>query len=93
MLAAGLEEEARSLLPYRNHNTLQTVGYQEWFPFFDGECSHSEAIQQIRQNTWQYARRQRTWLRNRLSGIIIEPLKTEARMDIILRHLSDNHGI
>ena len=93
MLAAGLEAEARALLPYRNHSTMQTVGYQEWFPYFDGNCSREEAIQQIRLHTWQYARRQRTWLRNRLRGLIVEPLETEARMDIILRHLSDNHGI
>ena len=93
MLAAGLEAEARALLPYRKHSSMQTVGYQEWFPFFDGNYDRNEAIQQIRHHTWQYARRQRTWLRNRLQGIIIEPLETEARMDIILRHLSDNHGI
>lgn len=93
MVGAGLEEEARSLLPYRHQSTLQTVGYQEWFPYFDGNCSREEAIQQIRHHTWQYARRQRTWLRNRLRGLIIEPVKTDARMDIILRHLSDNHGI
>jgi tRNA dimethylallyltransferase len=93
MLAAGLEAEARALLPYRNHSSMQTVGYQEWFPFFDGNYDRNEAIQQIRHHTWQYARRQRTWLRNRLQGIIIEPLETEARLEIILRHLSDNHGI
>jgi tRNA dimethylallyltransferase len=93
MLAAGLEAEAASLLAFRNHNTLQTVGYQEWFPYFDGSCSRSEAIQQIRQNTWQYARRQRTWLRNRMNGICIESTETEARLEIILRHVSDNYGI
>ena len=93
MLAAGLEEEVRSLLTYRYHSTLKTVGYQEWFPYFDGAYDRTEAIRQIRHHTWQYARRQRTWLRNRLHGLIIEPLETEARMDIILRHLSDNYGI
>jgi tRNA dimethylallyltransferase len=93
MLAAGLEAEAASLLDFRNHNTLQTVGYQEWFPYFDGKCSRPEAIQQIRQNTWQYARRQRTWLRNRMNGRCIETTETEARLEIILRHVSDNHGI
>lgn len=93
MLSAGLEAEARSLLPYRHHSTLQTVGYQEWLPYFDGNCSREEAIQQIRHHTWQYARRQRTWLRNRLPGLRIETVETDARMEIILRHLSDNYGI
>lgn len=93
MLDAGLEAEARSLLPYRHHSSMQTVGYQEWFPYFDGTIDRAAAIQQIRHHTWQYARRQRTWLRNRLPGLRIETMETDARMEIILRHLSDNYGI
>lgn len=93
MLEAGLEAEAKSLLPYRNHTTLQTVGYQEWFPYFDGNCDREAAVQEIRHHSWQYARRQRTWLRNRLPGLRIETMETEARLEIILRQLSDNYGI
>ncbi len=63
MVAAGLEEEVRSLLPYRSLNALQTVGYREWFPYFDGLIPRGEVIRQIQSNSRRYARKQLTWLR------------------------------
>ncbi|MBX0289136.1 tRNA (adenosine(37)-N6)-dimethylallyltransferase MiaA [Hymenobacter sp. HSC-4F20] len=63
MLAAGLEEEARSLLPHRHHNALQTVGYQELFDYFDGLYDYPEAVRLLKRNSRRYAKRQLTWLR------------------------------
>ena len=63
MIKMGLEEEARSLLPYRNLNALQTVGYKELFSYFDGEISLSKAVELIKQNTRHYAKRQMTWFK------------------------------
>lgn len=63
MIAAGLEEEAGSLLPYRQLNALQTVGYKELFSYFDGEATRSGAIELIQQNTRHYAKRQMTWFK------------------------------
>ena len=63
MVEAGLENEVRQLLPLRHHNSLQTVGYQEWFPYFDGEYTREEAIERIKQYSRNYAKRQLTWLR------------------------------
>ena len=63
MLRAGLVEEARKLLPYRELNALQTVGYRELFNYFDGAISLKEAEKQISDHTRQYAKRQLTWLR------------------------------
>ncbi|WP_262510933.1 tRNA (adenosine(37)-N6)-dimethylallyltransferase MiaA [Niabella yanshanensis] len=63
MMQAGQEEEARSLLPYRHLNALQTVGYRELFDYFDGTISREEAIEQIKQNTRRYAKRQMTWFK------------------------------
>jgi tRNA dimethylallyltransferase len=63
MVAAGLEEEARNLLPYRHKNALKTVGYEEWFDFFDGKMSREETIDKIKQHTRNYAKRQGTWFR------------------------------
>jgi tRNA dimethylallyltransferase len=63
MIAAGLEHEARSLLPYRELNALRTVGYREFFEHFDGTLSREEAIGLIKQHTRNYAKRQMTWLR------------------------------
>lgn len=63
MLEAGLVEEAKSLYPKRALNALQTVGYREFFDFFDGKTSLEEAIELVKRNTRRYAKRQLTWLR------------------------------
>lgn len=63
MVSTGLEEEARHLLPYRHVNALNTVGYKEWFSFFDGKCTREEAIAQIQSNSRRYARKQLTWFK------------------------------
>jgi len=59
----GLFEEVKSLLPFRAHNALQTVGYKEIFEHLDGECSLDEAVANIKTNTRRYAKRQLTWFR------------------------------
>ncbi|WP_046243415.1 tRNA (adenosine(37)-N6)-dimethylallyltransferase MiaA [Hymenobacter terrenus] len=63
MLAAGLLEEVRALLPYRHHHALQTVGYQEIFGYLDGDYDWAEAVRLLQRNTRRYAKRQLTWLR------------------------------
>lgn len=63
MIAAGLVEEARSLLPLQHLNALQTVGYRELFDHFNGLLSLPEAIERIKINTRQYAKRQMTWFK------------------------------
>lgn len=63
MIADGLEQEARALLPYRERNALRTVGYREFFEHFDGKIGRTEAIDLIKQHTRNYAKRQLTWLR------------------------------
>jgi len=63
MLADGLVEEARKLLPFRDLNALNTVGYKELFAYFDGKIGLEEAVEQIKANTRKYAKRQLTWFR------------------------------
>ncbi len=66
MVLAGLEEEAHTLFSLwqeRHPNSLNTVGYKEWFRYFSGELSKSKAIDQIKQNTRHYAKRQITWFK------------------------------
>lgn len=63
MITDGLEAEARAVLPFRQHNSLQTVGYKEMFAFFDGRCTLPEAVSLIQQNSRHYAKRQLTWFR------------------------------
>lgn len=63
MMAAGLLEEVKSLLPYRHLPPLQTVGYQELFDYLDGKTNLETAVALIARNTRHYAKRQLTWLR------------------------------
>lgn len=63
MMEAGLLEEARSLLPFRNMPALQTVGYKELFDYFDGKTTLEEAVTLIKRNTRHYAKRQMTYWR------------------------------
>ena len=66
MMADGLLDEVRSLVPYRHLNTLATVGYRELFPVLDGEEELDHAVGMIKLNTWHYARKQLTWMRRYL---------------------------
>ena len=61
MVGQGLEQEARAMLPYRELNALNTVGYKEMFQYFDGAIPLEEAIRQIQSNSRRYARKQLTW--------------------------------
>jgi len=63
MVEAGLVEEVKRLLPYKHLNALQTVGYTEIFDYLDGKTSLKDAIELIKTNTRQYAKRQATWFK------------------------------
>jgi tRNA dimethylallyltransferase len=61
MIAEGLEEEARGLHSMRELNSLNSVGYREFFDFFEGKTSREKAIELIKRNSRRYAKRQITW--------------------------------
>ena len=63
MMEAGLLDEARSVYPYKELNSLNTVGYKELFSYFDGTSTLEEAIDLIKRNSRKYARKQLTWFR------------------------------
>jgi len=63
MVEEGLEQEVKSLLSFFHLNALQTVGYNEWVPFFEGNIEKSRVIESIQQNTRHYAKRQMTWFK------------------------------
>lgn len=63
MMGQGLLDEVRSLLPFRSLNTLNTVGYKEVFEYLDGRCTIGQATTNIKNHTWQYAKKQLTWLK------------------------------
>ncbi|MZP55329.1 MAG: tRNA (adenosine(37)-N6)-dimethylallyltransferase MiaA [Bacteroidales bacterium] len=61
MIRMGLEEEARSLFEFRKLNALNSVGYKEFFDYFEGKISKEKAIELIKRNTRRFAKRQITW--------------------------------
>lgn len=63
MMADGLLQEVQQVLPYRNENSLNTVGYKELFAYLDGNCTLDFAIEKIKKNTRVYAKKQLTWFK------------------------------
>lgn len=62
MVRDGLVEEARKLYVYKHLNALNTVGYKEFFEYFEGKITYDKAIELIKRNSRRYAKRQLTWL-------------------------------
>ena len=63
MIDEGFVEEALRVYPYRNENSLNTVGYKEIFEYLDGLCTLENAITRIQGNTRKYCRKQLTWFK------------------------------
>ena len=63
MMESGLLDEVKSVYDKRHLNSLNTVGYKELFEYLDGKAILEQAVEQIKINTRQYAKRQMTWLR------------------------------
>lgn len=61
MIQEGWIEEAKRLYPYRHLNALNTVGYKELFNYIDGTWNLDFAIEKIKKNTRDYAKKQMTW--------------------------------
>lgn len=78
MMAEGLLEEARILLPHRDLNALQTVGYKELFLHFDKKLALSDAVALIKQHSRNYAKRQMTWLRRDAEWRWVAPMDLAA---------------
>jgi tRNA dimethylallyltransferase len=63
MINEGLLKEAEKLLPNKELNALQTVGYRELFDYFESKISLEFAIEEIKKNTRRFAKRQLTWFK------------------------------
>ena len=76
MLADGLLDEVRSLLPFRHCNALHTVGYKELFAYLCGETTLNYAIEKIKQNTRIYSKKQMTWFKKDTTTHWFHPSQT-----------------
>jgi tRNA dimethylallyltransferase len=75
MLDRGWPEEVERLLASGLPETapgFQSLGYRTVIALVRGELSGQEALERIDRETWQYARRQRTWFNNRPAGLRLE---------------------
>jgi tRNA dimethylallyltransferase len=61
MIENGLENEVRGLFDLKDLNPLKSVGYMEFFDFFEGKIPREKAIELIKRNSRRYAKRQMTW--------------------------------
>jgi len=80
MISNGLEEEAFNLKKYSKLNTLNTVGYKEFFNYFENKLSYNEAIEKIKQNTRNYAKRQITWNKKYYDAIKVSSLEDSKKI-------------
>lgn len=83
MLQDGLLDEVKQLYPYKNHNALQTVGYQELFQYLDGRYDWPEAVRLLKRNSRRYAKRQLTWFNKNNEFTWFHPQEWEAMLAFI----------
>ena len=88
MINQGLIEEARVLHPLKELSSLQTVGYQELFEYFEEKLTLDDAVDKIKQHSRNFAKRQLTWYRKKkaFKWFPAQTLSTET----ILKFLKDS---
>jgi tRNA dimethylallyltransferase len=72
-----------SLMPHRDKNALNTVGYKEMFNVLDGTWELPMAIERIKKNTRVYAKKQMTWFKHDQSIAWFHPQEKES----IIEHI------
>ncbi len=76
MLQNGLVQEARTCFDQPERPTAaQAIGCKELYPYFRGERTLEECVEELKLRTRQYAKRQLTWFRrdSRFHRIVICP--------------------
>ena len=67
MMTQGLLEEARYVYELGEVQAVQGIGYKEFFPYFRGDLELEDSIEIVKQHSRQYAKRQLTWFKNRMT--------------------------
>ncbi len=89
MFDKGLPDEAKLLFPYKNLNSLNTVGYKELFLCEEGKVSMDQAKEQIKTNTRKYAKRQLTWFKRDGDIHWFEPDHTNEILEFLKKELDE----
>ena len=87
MIEEGLINEAEPLFPYRHLNSLNTVGYKELYQYMEGNCTLDFAIEKIKQDSRNYAKRQLTWFNADKEIHWFHPDESEKILDFIQGHM------
>lgn len=93
MLQEGLEEEVRGLWPLHHLNALNTVGYKEFFDYFEGKTDYEEAVRLVKRNSRRYARKQLSWFRRDDDIHWFHPEDWQGIFEFIIRQLEDQSVI
>ncbi|MCF6240368.1 MAG: tRNA (adenosine(37)-N6)-dimethylallyltransferase MiaA [Bacteroidales bacterium] len=87
MIESGLVNEAKQFIRYKHLNSLNTVGYKELFPYFDGEYSLERAIELIKRNSRRYAKRQLSWFNRDKEIRWFQPDEAEKILNFVLKSI------
>lgn len=88
MVKKGLVEEVKSLTSFQHLNALKTVGYSEIFRYLNDEWTLEQAIEKLKQNTRNFAKRQITWFKKNEGIVWFEPTDTQKIISFIEEKLS-----
>ena len=92
MMEQGLLEEVKGLLE-KGYTpelvSMQGIGYKEFIPYFNGECTLEQAVTQLKTNTRRFAKRQLTWFRRQIEGLWVDMSSStgEEAMEEVLDYL------
>ncbi|MBR6652704.1 MAG: tRNA (adenosine(37)-N6)-dimethylallyltransferase MiaA [Anaerotignum sp.] len=95
MMEQGLLAEVQGLLD-KGYTpdlvSMQGIGYKEFIPYFNGECTLEEAVTQLKTNTRRFAKRQLTWFRRQIEGLWVDLSKStgEEAMSDVLEYLKQH---
>ncbi|MEJ6616835.1 MAG: tRNA (adenosine(37)-N6)-dimethylallyltransferase MiaA [Crocinitomicaceae bacterium] len=90
MMESGLLDEVKSVVQFRSLASLNTVGYKELFYYIDGNCTIETAVDKIKQNTRNYAKRQLTWFKKHPNTIWIDYTDVNEMAELIQNKFNSN---
>lgn len=93
MVKDGIVDEAKKVynmnLP-SNSTCMQAIGYKEFFPYFEGNITLQEAVDELKKQTRHYAKRQMTWFNNKLNVIKLDGRKDKKELvDEIINYIKN----
>lgn len=88
MICNGLLDEVKSVIEYKSLQSLNTVGYKELFSYLNSEIDFKEAVELIKKNTRNYAKRQLTWFRKDVRTIWLKNIATNEQLNEVLTFIN-----